>query len=140
MPIPTVTIGPSSEALKKLSALVSNLIATRFGELKQEGKTTKEAKKIVRREFDEVADWTLPYHEEMGKASGQTLEEVIKKLRQKYVWVIDPTSEAPCKECLKRSNMEAKTFSQWDELGLPGSAKARCKNFCTCEIKIVEEA
>lgn len=50
------------------------------------------------------------------------------------VWVLDPTAKEHCEDCLRNSEMGAKTFEEWSLIGLPGMGNTECGHYCKCTL------
>jgi hypothetical protein len=67
-------------------------------------------------------------------------EQVANNLpEQMYEWILDPTVQEHCGDCLSRSEMPAKPFFEWSELGIPGSGVTECGDYCKCLLEVVSE-
>ncbi len=51
---------------------------------------------------------------------------------QLYRWLLDPTVEKHCDDCLDRESMGALTMLEWGKLGIPGSGVTECGDYCKC--------
>ncbi len=57
---------------------------------------------------------------------------------QTYVWLLDPTVEQHCDDCIDRESRGALTMLEWSKLGIPGSGATECSDYCRCLLEIVE--
>jgi len=61
--------------------------------------------------------------------------DVDKELQKKYTWITMFSNS--CEDC-EALHGETRTWSEWLDLGLPGSGHTQCQDNCNCEL--VEEA
>jgi hypothetical protein len=68
------------------------------------------------------------------------LEQVAENpLDEKYKWILDPTAQEHCEDCLDRADMTAKTMEEWMLLGIPGSGVTECGDYCKCILDTANE-
>lgn len=58
-------------------------------------------------------------------------KEVLKEDARLWDWV-GISDNKICDDCLERNNMEARTKSEWAEMGLPGEGATVCGANCRC--------
>jgi hypothetical protein len=69
----------------------------------------------------------------------QTEQVANNPLEEKYLWILDPTAEKHCDDCLERETMPAQTMLEWQALGIPGSGVTECGDYCKCLLEISVE-
>jgi hypothetical protein len=50
------------------------------------------------------------------------------------VWVLDPEAIEHCGDCLRNADSEAKTWAEWEAIGIPGMGNTECGNYCKCTL------
>jgi hypothetical protein len=59
---------------------------------------------------------------------------------QLYNWVLDPTVNEHCTDCLERAAMGSQTMLFWSSRGIPGSGATKCADYCCCMLdEVLEE-
>jgi hypothetical protein len=74
--------------------------------------------------------------EDCKKANAVTYQ-LIKEVEDwdQYVWLLSSdSSREHCKDCVTFAGLGAKSYSEWYKLGLPGVARTKCKNNCSCTL------
>ncbi len=76
------------------------------------------------------------------RLSGQTAQlesnAVFEGLDEVLVWTLDPTVQEHCDTCLSLSTQAARTFAEWEAVGLPGEGNTNCGNYCKCSLEKLE--
>jgi hypothetical protein len=60
-------------------------------------------------------------------------------VEQKYDWILDPTVEKHCDDCVEREGMGALTMLEWSSMGIPGSGVTECGDYCKCLLEVSVE-
>lgn len=52
---------------------------------------------------------------------------------ENYEWMAVVDSNT-CDDCYQRSQMEARSYAEWEKIGLPGAGATQCGQRCRCDI------
>ena len=51
------------------------------------------------------------------------------------VWMLDPTAQEHCPDCVRNSESEGMTYADWEQIGLPGAGNTECGAYCKCSLE-----
>ena len=54
---------------------------------------------------------------------------------QPLVWMLDPTAQEHCGDCVDNSESGPRTFDEWSNVGLPGAGNTECGPYCKCSLE-----
>ena len=72
----------------------------------------------------------------LGTTAQIESNEVFSEVKEALAWMLDPSVKEHCDTCLENSEMAAKTYNEWIEIGLPGFGNTDCGQYCRCSLEI----